>query len=103
MWLSYTNDDFIGALKRLGIEISMDGVGHCLDNIIEERTWKTLKYEFVFLHEWISLSHPKGGLKKFIRNFNSSRPHEALDYRTLDEVYKDGCFPVKEIDTIVVA
>ena len=87
----YTSDDFIGALKGLGIEISMDGVGRCLDNIIVERTWKTLKYEFVFLHEWTSLSHLKDSLEEFIRNFNSSRPHEALDYRTPDEVYKDGC------------
>ena len=88
----YTSDDFIGALKGLSIEISMDGVGRCLDNIIVERTWKTLKYEFIFLHEWTSLSHLKGGLEEFIMSFNCSRPHEALDYRTPDEVTKTDVF-----------
>ena len=29
----------------------MDGRGRCLDNIIIERLWRSLKYEAVYLHE----------------------------------------------------
>ena len=29
----------------------MDGRGRWSDNVIVERTWRTLKYEWVFLHE----------------------------------------------------
>jgi hypothetical protein len=33
------------------------------------------------------------GLGIFIRKFNFGRLHQSLDYRTLDEVCMDGCFP----------
>lgn len=94
----YTSDDFIGTLKAYGIEISMDGVGRCLDNIRMERTWKTVKYEFVFLNEWFSIHQLEEGLETFINAFNKERPHEALGYQTPEEVYKKGCFPVQGID-----
>lgn len=99
----FTSDDFTGVLKAFGIEISMDGVGRCLDNIRVERTWKTVKYEFVFLHEWSSIGQLEKGLEGYIKAFNTERPHEALGYQTPDEVYERGCFPVKETDTVEVA
>lgn len=99
----YTSEDFTGTLEAHGIEISMDGVGRCLDNIRVERTWKTVKYEFVFLSEWTSMRQLEKGLENFISSFNSQRPHEALGYRTPDEVYENGCFPVRETDTTEVA
>ena len=94
----YPSEDFTGVLKAYGIEISMDSVGRCLDNIRVERTWKTVKYEFVFLHEWSSIGQLGKGLGIFIDSFNSKRPHEALGYRTPDEVYRNGCFPVRDTD-----
>lgn len=81
----------------------MDGVGRCLDNIRVERTWKTVKYEFVFLNEWFSIHQLEEGLETFIKAFNRERPHEALGYQTPDEVYKNGCFPVQRIDITQVA
>jgi len=88
----YLSKEFIGALQGYGIEISMDGVGRCLDNSRVERVWKTVKYEFVFLHEWSSITDLGRGLQKFIDSYNMQRPHEALAYRTPDEVYREGCF-----------
>ena len=84
-------------------EISMDGVGRCLDNIRVERTWKTVKYGFVFLYEWSSRGQLEKGLDGFIKAFNKERPHEALGYQTPDEVYERGCFPVEGTDTVEVA
>lgn len=99
----FTSDEFTGVLEAYGIEISMDGVGRCLDNIRVERTWKTVKYEFVFLYEWSSKGQLEKGLDGFIKAFNKERPHEALGYQTPDEVYERGCFPVEGTDTVEVA
>lgn len=99
----YTSEDFTGTLEAHGIRISMDGVGRCLDNIRVERTWKTIKYEFVFLNEWTSAKQLEAGLETFISAFNKERPHEALGYQTPDQVYENGCFPVRETDTTEVA
>jgi hypothetical protein len=32
----------------------------------------------------------------FIDDYNTERPHQSLDYKTPDEVYRIGCFPEKE-------
>ena len=44
----YTSREFIELLKSYNVEISMDGIGRCKDNIFVERTWRTLKYERFF-------------------------------------------------------
>lgn len=90
----YQSKDFIEALQSYGIEISNDGVGRCKDNVRVERTWKTIKYEFVFLYDWESYTELKDGLSSFIDSYNKVRPHEALGYQTPYEVYSKGCFPV---------
>ena len=36
--------------------LSMDGKGRCLDNIIVERFWRSLKYEMIFLHEFTTMA-----------------------------------------------
>ncbi|MGN0830360.1 MAG: IS3 family transposase [Candidatus Ornithospirochaeta sp.] len=91
----YQSKEFIEALQGYGIEISNDGVGRCKDNIRVERTWKTIKYEFIFLYDWDSFTDLKEGLTSFIDSYNKVRPHEALGYQTPYEVYRNGCFPVK--------
>ena len=92
----YLSNDFVGALQGYGIEISNDSVGRCLDNILIERTWRTVKYECVFLNDWRTYKELEDGLRIFIDRFNSERPHQGLDYRTPDDVYKEGCFPNSE-------
>ncbi len=48
----YTRNAFTGALKYHGVQISMDGKGHCMDNIFIERLWRSVKYEKIFLEEF---------------------------------------------------
>ncbi len=43
----FTSTDFTDVLKAHGITISMDGKGRCMDNILVERLWRSLKYEEV--------------------------------------------------------
>ena len=68
-----TSDAFTGVLEENGIQISMDGIGRCKDNIIVERTWRTLKYEWVFLREYGSIEEMEGSLGEFVEFFNSRR------------------------------
>lgn len=92
----YLSNEFISALQSYDIQISNDSVGRCLDNVFVERTWRSVKYECIFLSEWSTMHELEAGLEKYIRMFNEERPHEGLGYQVPDDVYRRGCFPEKE-------
>jgi len=46
----FTSEVFTGLMKERNIQISMDGKGRAIDNIFIERLWRTIKYEYVYLH-----------------------------------------------------
>ena len=50
----FTNEDYIKLLQSEGIQISMDGKGRALDNIFVERFFRTLKYEDIYLNEYVT-------------------------------------------------
>lgn len=97
----YTSREFTSLLEEHGIRISMDGIGRCKDNIYVERTWRTLKYEWIFLREYESLEQLENSLGSFVEFFNNERIHQALGYKTPEEVYKEGSFPNVKEDTKV--
>lgn len=86
----FTSGAFTGVLHARGIRISMDGKGCWRDNVFVERLWKTIKYEHVYLHAYESVSHAKALLSQYLKFYNQSRPHSALDGRTPDDVYFDA-------------
>lgn len=94
----YTSKEFVALLQDHKIQISMDGIGRCLDNVFIERTFRTLKYECIFLHDYNTMTELSNGLKAFIEFFNNERLHQGLDYQTPNEVYEQGCFPIGKID-----
>jgi putative transposase len=83
----FTGADFIGALQANQIQISMDGRGCWRDNVFVERLWKSIKYEEVYLHAYDSVAQAKASLTRYIRFYNSQRPHRSLDGQTPDTVY----------------
>jgi putative transposase len=83
----FTSQAFTGVLKSHGVKISMDGRGRFVDNIFVERLWRSLKYENVYLHAYATGSEAKRGVGEWFRKYNSIRLHEALGYRTPDQVY----------------
>jgi len=87
--VQYTSHDWIETLTKKEIQISMDGKGRCFDNIRNERLWKTLKYEEVYLKSYESVSEAKQELRKFVKFYNYSRPHQSLKYQTPARVYFD--------------
>jgi len=51
----FTSEEYLGILKRHpGIQISMDSRGRAFDNIFNERLWRTVKYEEVYLKDYRS-------------------------------------------------
>lgn len=86
----FTDQDFVGVLKRHNVRISMDGKGRCMDNIFVERLWRSLKYEEVYLHAPDDVRQARSGIGRWFRFYNDERPHQALDYLTPSHVYRTG-------------
>lgn len=83
----FTSPAYIDLLRSAQVQISMDGKGRALDNIFTERLWRSLKYEEVYLHEYVSPRQAREGINKYLNFYNTKRPHQALDYRTPAEEY----------------
>lgn len=83
----FTSAEFTDVLIRNNIQISMDSKGRAIDNIIVERFWRSIKYENIYLTEYLSILALKHGIAKYIDTYNHKRLHEALDYNTPVEVY----------------
>ena len=86
----FTSDKWIKVLKENGIKISMDGRGRALDNIFVERLWRSVKYEDIYPKNHASMPELLLGLAEYFGFYNGERYHQALDYKTPDEVYLTG-------------
>lgn len=83
----FTSEDFTAVLLAHGVRISMDGKGRCLDNVLVERLWRSLKYEEVYLHAYEDARVARTGIGRYMRFFNQERPHQSLEYRTPMALY----------------
>ena len=86
----YTSIDFTDRLKAADIQISMDGRGRCFDNIMIERLWRSVKYEEVYLKEYLSVRECRRSLGRNFDFYNHERGHQGLDRRTPWDVYRSG-------------
>lgn len=84
----FTSDAFIGTLQREEIVISMDGRGRAFDNIFVERLWRSVKHEDVYLKGYATLGELMMGLTDYFAFYNSERPHQSLNNKTPDDVYR---------------
>jgi len=83
----FTSLAFTQALLDKGIKISMDGRGRALDNIFVERLWRTVKYENIYMNDYLSVPELRSGLKRYFEFYNQERLHQSLDYQTPAEVH----------------
>lgn len=83
----FTSPQYTSVLLAAGIQISMDGRGRALDNIFVERLWRSVKYEEVYLHDYANPREARAGLTRYLWDYNHTRPHQALKYRTPMEAY----------------
>lgn len=86
----FTSQEFTGLLKDQGIQISMDGAGRWRDNVFVERPWRSLKYEEVYLHAYMTTRDAHQGVARYLTVYSQIRPHRALDGCTPDRVYSDN-------------
>ena len=84
----FTSDEYLNVLKEHpGIKISMDGGGRRFDNIFNERLWRTVKYEEVYLHDYQTFEEAKESLTNYFQKYNHRRLHESLGHKAPAEVY----------------
>jgi len=84
----FTSAEFTQPLLALGVKLSMDGKGRCLDNVFVERLWRSVKYEEVYLKSYRSLVDAHTQLDAYFRFYNERRPHSTFDGATPGEIYR---------------
>jgi putative transposase len=83
----FTSEVFTNRLEKQDITISMDGRGRAIDNIFIERLWRTVKYEEVYLKDYVNVLEAVCNLKSYFIFYNYERPHQSLGYQTPAAIY----------------
>ncbi len=83
----FTASAFTSTVEAAGIRVSMDGRGRVFDNIFIERLWRTIKYEHLYLMDYLTVPELEQGLRAYLRFYNDERLHQSLGYRTPAEVH----------------
>lgn len=83
----FTCKDWIEYLEKEHIQISMDGKGRAIDNILIERLWRSVKYDYVYLHPVNDGLELYKGLRKHFAYYNDF-PHQGIGRRAPVSLYK---------------
>jgi putative transposase len=87
----YTSALWIEYLEQEGVRISMDGKGRALDNVWIERFWKTLKYDYIYLHPVDDGFELAGGVQNHIDYYHQKVHHtteQTPQYRYQESMKK---------------
>ena len=87
----FTSEDYKRLLGDLHIRQSMDGKSRWADNIMIERWFRSQKTELIYINEYRTPKELRAAIRGYINDYNTLRPHEALNYATPEEVYT-ACF-----------
>ena len=80
----------VQAIALSKVEISMDGKGRAMYNIMVEWLWRSVKYEEVYLKDYVSVSELIAALRAYFEFYNHERPHQSHRGATPAEVYRRG-------------
>ncbi len=83
----YTSCAHTEILRKNNIQISMNGKGRSIDNIVIERFFKTLKYNCIFINDFKDIKELKGGIGNYITKYNFHRFHSSIGYQKPMNVY----------------
>jgi putative transposase len=84
----FTCEQWVDYLKEEDIRISMDGKGRAVDNIFIERFFRSLKYDYVYLHpanDGVALYQ---GVKEYIQYYNHTRHHQGIGRKIPATLYQ---------------
>lgn len=87
----FTSAEYKALLKSLSIRQSMDGKSRWADNIMIERWFRSLKTELIYINEFNSPRELRRAISQYVNEYNTLRPHQALDYATPEDTFRD-CF-----------
>ena len=65
----------------------MDGKSRWVVNIMIERWFRSLKTEKLYANEYANPQELRIAIWNYIEQYNTQRPHEALDYATPAEMF----------------
>ncbi|MBL9136291.1 MAG: IS3 family transposase, partial [Verrucomicrobiales bacterium] len=63
----FTSEAYIEAVESVGTEVSMDGRGRWMDNRFIERLWRSVKYEDVYLQDYLDGLELGRGLARWFK------------------------------------
>lgn len=85
--VQFTDEEMIAIWESQRIKISMDHKGRCFDNIFNERFWRTLKYEEVYLRDYQTVKEADESIGEYMIKYNTKRLHQSLNYKTPAQIY----------------
>ena len=76
----FTSKEFVQTVQAYqGLQLSMDGKGRCIDNVFIERLWWSLKYECIYLNEYLNGKALFKGVSDYFEYYNHHRRHSSID------------------------
>ena len=64
-----------------------------MDNVFIERLWRSIKYEEIYLREHATVRALEQGVARWMEQYNTWRPHQALGNSTPEQVYRPAPLP----------
>ncbi len=83
----YTSHAYTEILRKNNIQISMNGKGRSIDNIVIERFFKTLKYNCIFINDFTGIKELRDSIGNYITKYNFHRFHSSIAYQKPMNVY----------------
>jgi putative transposase len=92
----YTSCEHTQLLKKHDIQISMNGKGRSIDNIVItketfcyrkiafasfERFFRTLKHSNIYINDYTTIKDLKEGVAAYIHKYNFKRFHSSINYQ----------------------
>jgi putative transposase len=88
--IQYCTKQYVEALSKRNIRISMTEENHCYENAIAERVNGILKDEFYLDQCFVNTSNACVATKNAIDIYNNKRLHVSLGYKTPNMVFKNA-------------
>lgn len=83
----YTSYEHTRLLKEYDIQISMNGRGRSIDNIVIERFFRTLKHSNIYISDYQSIKELKEGINAYMYKYNFKRFHSSIGYQKPMNLY----------------
>jgi transposase InsO family protein len=87
--IQYCSNQYVAALSKRNIKISMTEENHCYENAIAERVNGILKDEFYLDQCFVNTTNACVATKNAIDIYNKKRLHVSLGYKTPNMVFKN--------------